>query len=44
MITYEIIASQILFAAEQKEAEPVEVAAITEETTIPEGNNSSHLT
>jgi len=37
-MTYEIVASQILFTAEQKEADLQEAAAVAEETTIPEGN------
>ena len=37
-MTYEIVASKILFTAEQKEVELAEAAAVAEETTIPEGN------
>ena len=37
-MTYEIVASQILFTAEQKEADLPEETAIAEVTTIPEGN------
>jgi hypothetical protein len=34
----EIVASQILFTTEQKEAELPEAVAVTEENTITEGN------
>lgn len=37
-MTYEIVASQILFTAEQKEADLPEELAVTEETPIPESN------
>ncbi len=37
-MTYEIVASQILFTAEQIEADLSEVAVIAEVSTIPEGN------
>lgn len=37
-MTYEIVASQILFTAEQKEAYLPEEVAVAEETPIPEGN------
>jgi|RifOxyC2_1024027.scaffolds.fasta_scaffold50626_1 hypothetical protein len=35
-MTYEIVASQILLIAEQKEAGLQEIAAVAEETTIPD--------
>ena len=37
-MTYEIVASQILLTAEQKEADLPEVAAEAEETPLPERN------